>query len=182
MGYHIKLYSANKEEYQNFDFDMERFKKSEDDYEYWDKFNAEFDKVFKYEFEIGDFIKFDILEKIESSYGEMLCRINTEEEFLDIIKQYNTFEFEYSSSLLESIEKKMMNTLELAEDRILMVRLRDYFQSKAWQYNKWTNNLRIKKDDERLTNGWRFETDMIELLRIYKSVDFDKTALICVGS
>lgn len=180
MGYHINLYSVNKKDYQDFNFDMSRFQDDEN-IDSWDAFNTEFKKVFKREVEIGNFLNFENYEKIISSYGNIHV-IDTDDGFLDIIKQYNKYEYDYATKMVDSIFEKMMGVIDINEDRILMVKLRDYFQSKTFQYDNFDNNLCIDRNEERLTNGWRFESDMIELVRIYKSIDFNKKILISVGS
>ncbi len=180
MGYHIKLYSVDKDNFEAFNFNMERFKKDEDDYDYWDLFHKEFNNIFTYEFELGDFLDYKKLQKIESSYGN-IYKIE-ECDLLDIIIQYNEYQFKYYSELTESIEKKLHNTLSKDDENYLIVRVYDYFKSKKWKYERWENNMCIDKNKSRLTNNWNFEADIIDILRIYKSIDFDKKVLICVGS
>jgi hypothetical protein len=179
MGYHIKLYSADKDKFESFDFDMNRLKKDEDD-DCWDLFNKEFSEIFKYEFEIGNFLNYKNLLKIESDYGD-IYKIE-EDELLDIIIQYKENQFKYYSEFVDSLEKKLHDDLTKSEENALIVDLYNHFNTKKWEFTNWDNNVCIDKNTARLTNNWNFEADVIDIIRIYKTTDFTKKVLICVGS
>ncbi len=158
MGYHLKLYKIEKKAYDVFDFSQS-----------YDDVQEKFSKVSKYEFELSDFLEYSKINKIDSQLGDVY--LITEEMFPDIIKQYCEHEKDYYSKILEEKDEALQNSMMYM-----------YFKNKLYHFETWKHNINLKKDNERLTNGWRFEYDLIDLIRIYKTFDFENNVLVCVGS
>lgn len=158
MGYHLKLNSIDKIKFEEFDFSQG-----------YDEVYDDFRKKFKYEFELGDFLDFSKLTKIKSRLGDVY-KI-TEADILSFIEQYAKNELNYYTGILKEENKEYQKA-----------RMIQYFQTKIFNLQSWKYNLCLDKDVDRLTNNWNFEFDMIDLVRIYKTFDFDNNILIVVGS
>jgi hypothetical protein len=167
MGYHIKLYSLNKTDFENFNFLYE--KNDDEDYDAYDRLFEEFHKIAKYEFEIGDFLTYDTLPKMKCDLGD--THIISEIALLDIIEQYCRNERKYFSDMLAEKDEKYR-----------IHRMEEYFKNKEFHFKYWKENICWDKTKAKLTNNWRYEYDLLDVLRIYKTFDFEKNILISIGS
>jgi len=165
MGYHRKLYSVYKKDLKKFNLFYNKELEDEGDNDLIERFG----KISHYEFELSDFLNFDKLTKIQSDMGDVyqISEIN----LLNIIEQYCEFEKKYYSDILEEKDEKYQHH-----------RMKEYFKNKEFHFGHWKDNICLDKQKEKLTNNWRFEYDLLDIIRIYKTFDFDNKLLICVGS
>lgn len=177
MGYHLNLYSTTKQKFEKYDFFYKDLD-TNDDIIFNNDIPKRFSSVFKYEFEIGSFIKFEN-KIVSNAFGDFYYI--SKEEFLKIIIQYNDYLHNYYTETYNLIESKLKGELSKTEEDGLMIKLYESYRHKQHLYSRWNNNIKIDENEKRLTNNWEFETDIIELVRIYKSIDFNKKVLIVKG-
>lgn len=166
MGRHRNLYSVSKKDFKNFNFTLDANLGSDERY---DDLYERFGEVFKQEFEIGKFLNFDNIPKTEIDLGDMY--IITEEMIKNFIKEYYVHIIKYYKDIFEEKDEKLQDYYML-----------EHFKRKIFDLENWDKSICLDKDKGRLTNNWRFETDVFDIIRMYKTFDFENNMLICLYS
>ena len=56
--------------------------------------------------------------------------------------------------------------------------IKDY---NSWWRTHWRNAFNLDENDECICNSWLYEHQIFELVRLYKTIDFEKYDLVFLG-
>lgn len=152
MAYRLKLYSVKKSDFVAQSNSFDGIKYDQLDFE----------------LELGDFLNFSVIEKKEYSIGHVYNI--AEHNLLDIIQQYHAETKKYFVELQNELNNQNYR------------RIKTYFQFKVICMDDIDDLLNLDKTNKKLSKNVKYEYDIFELVRLYKTVNFDDFNLICIGN
>lgn len=186
MGYRHYLYKIPKKRVKEIrNLTLNQIKKQygnklEDNWVNYDDVLKEHKCIFEY----GKLYWDDTVEKIHNTGQEFFTNEDVQKEFIDediylVGKEALKVTIEiYKNKILEMYEH-LFNNKDLNENEI-----KDKYEQHLKDYQFWwkrTNALNLKEDEDCICNSWLYEHQIFELVRLYKTIDFNKYDLIFLG-
>lgn len=112
------------------------------------------------------------LQEFYSDYQPVIC---SKEDFLDVINIYKQQIIQYYEYLLEPAKNDSEVSIKDKQMTHITFRLQDWKNN----YNLQPINTDLTKDT--ICDSWLFEYAIFELVRIYKTFDWENDALILLG-
>lgn len=116
-------------------------------------------------------------ENLSESYSHYAPVICTEDDFLLVIEYYKQKIVEYYKSLFETDH----------EEKVLGITLEQKWKNHiSNQLNEWNNDfglcpLDTDRSRPNINRSWLYEYEIFELVRVYKTFNFENDALILLG-
>lgn len=135
---------------------------------------------FKLESERPSLFTSDDLKERYSDYGFALL---TKDDFKAVIEAYRQKIVDWFKSLIE-IKDSSKFTAEFTKEQYQFEMLKREVQDKI---DSWSGKyfgispIDLNDDKERITGDWSYEYAIFELVRVYKSFDWEKNELVLVG-
>ena len=112
------------------------------------------------------------MQEFYSDYQPVIC---SKEDFLDVINNYKQQIIQYYEYLLEPAKNDSEVSIKDKQMTHITFRLQDWKNN----YNLQPINTDLTKDT--ICDSWLFEYAIFELVRIYKTFDWENDALILLG-
>ena len=115
------------------------------------------------------------LKDTYSDYGFALC---SKEDFKAVIEAYRQKIVNYFEGLLNPKQDPLLSTKQPKEDRCkfaVMDKLED------WQGKHGFIPINLDEDSDCITHSWLYEYSIFELVRLYKTFDWENSDLVLVG-
>lgn len=188
MGYRNYLYTIPKKNVKrvrklNLKEIKEKYGDKEDD-GYVDYENVL--KDMKCIFEYGKLYWDDTIERIHNTGERLFLDGEVQENFedLDIYlvgKEALKVTIEIYENKIKNMYKNLLNNDDLKDSEV-----RSKLESHIAEYSNWWNRsyvglLNLDESDECICNSWLYEHQIFELVRLYKTIDFEKYDLVFLG-
>lgn len=161
MSFRLNLYFVDKDKINKFN---------------WKNFDYDTFYNFKKEnlrsiTELGDFLNLKDTPVLYED-GDCEYRLLSKENLYTIIEEYHNHLGDFYKNLFDKSKDPTPNNLD---------NITYYFRIKTHIYANWKSYMDMDINNERLTQSDRFEHDVFDLIRIYKTTDFNKTKLILIS-
>ena len=188
MGYRHYIYTIPKKNVEevrklNLKEIKERYGDKEDDGYVWYK---DVLKDMKCIFEYGKLYWDDTVERIHSTGEPLFLEDEVQKEFQDfdiylVGKEALKVTIEIYENKIKKMYEELLNNTNLSDEEIKVKyeeHIKDY---NSWWRTEWRNVLNLNENDECICNSWLYEHQIFELVRLYKTIDFEKYDLVFLG-
>lgn len=137
-------------------------------------------------FEYGKLYWDDTIEKIHNTGERLFLDKEVQEEFCDediylVGKEALKITIEIYENKIKKMYEELFNNDNLNSEEIKAKYEEHLKEYQSWWCTKWRNTLNLDENDECICNGWLYEHQIFELVRLYKTIDFDKYDLVFLG-
>lgn len=117
-------------------------------------------------------------EELKNMYDDYGFALLSKDDFIAIIESYRQNIVSYFQNLLEPQKYPIIPSKSTIEEQ-----WKYYIEDKLerWQ-GKWGSTpLNLEENTDRITNSWLYEYSIFELVRLYKTFDWENDNLVLMG-
>lgn len=188
MGYRNYLYTIPKKNVKKVR--GKKLKELEEKYG-----NKEDDNYFDYKdvlkdmkciFEYGKLYWDDTVERIHNTGEQLFLDEDVQDRFEDydiylVGKDALKVTIEIYENKIKEMYKKLLDNTNLSDEEIKYKYENHIEEYNSWWRTKWMNTINLDENDECICNSWLYEHLIFELVRLYKTIDFEKYDLVFLG-
>ena len=137
-------------------------------------------------FEYGKLYWDDTVERIHNTGEQLFLDEEVQENFCDediylVGKDALKVTIEIYENKIKEMYKKLLDNTNLSDEEIKYKYEEHIKEYNSWWRTNWRNVINLDENDECICNSWLYEHQIFELVRLYKTIDFEEYDLIFLG-
>ena len=137
-------------------------------------------------FEYGKLYWDDTIERIHNTGEPLFLDEEVQEKFCDediylVRKDALKVTIEIYENKIKKMYEELLNNENLSDEEIKAKyeeHIKDY---NSWWRTNWRSVINLDENDGCICNSWLYEHQIFELVRLYKTIDFEEYDLIFLG-